>query len=269
MSREIYCLFSIQKNFTIIVILCKIENGDIMKEKARYILVEEYIRNLINNGKLKKGDQLETEVQLAKRFNVSRLTVNKAISRLATEGIIERIPGKGSFVKRTLFFADYKMVGSFTHYMESQNKVPDSKLLEYKIYDSKDIPNVASYLELKEDEKIQYFVKVRTADGEPIAIMTSYVPAKLVPSFDISVLSGSLYDYYDQLGLPRLRTKSRFTAIPSDEYLSEHLEVEKNTALLKHDHITYTIDNAPLEYCVAIYIGYKYAYEIEDLRVKQ
>ena len=61
-------MFSIQKNFTIIVILCKIENGDIMKEKARYILVEEYIRNLINNGKLKKGDQLETEVQLAKRL---------------------------------------------------------------------------------------------------------------------------------------------------------------------------------------------------------
>ena len=87
----------------------------------------------------------------------------------------------------------------------------------------------------------------RQADGEPIAIMTSYVPAKLVPSFDISVLSGSLYDYYDQLGLPRLRTKSRFTAIPSDEYLSEHLEVEKNTALLKHDHITYTIDN---EMCI-------------------
>ena len=40
MSREIYCLFSIQKNFTIIVILCKIENGDIMKNKIQDIEVK-------------------------------------------------------------------------------------------------------------------------------------------------------------------------------------------------------------------------------------
>ena len=51
-----------------------------MKKKAKYILVEEYIKDLISDGKLKNGDQLETEFQLAEKFNVSRLTVNKAIS---------------------------------------------------------------------------------------------------------------------------------------------------------------------------------------------
>lgn len=235
-----------------------------MKEKAKYIIVEEYIKDLINDGKLKPGNQLETEFQLAKRFNVSRLTVNKAISRLATDGIIERIPGKGSFVKQAMYFADYKTVGSFSKYMKSQNKVPGSKLIEYKIYDSKEIPMIARYLELGDNEKIQYFVRVRLANKEPIAIVTSYIPAKLVPSFDVSVLSGSLYDFYDQLNLPRVKTKSKITAINSDEYFSNHLGVEKNTALLKHDHICYTSDNVPLEYCIAIYIGSKYAYEIEE-----
>lgn len=238
-----------------------------MKEKAKYILVEEYIKDLISDGKLKNGDQLETEFQLAEKFNVSRLTVNKAISRLATEGIIERIPGKGSFVKQAMFFADYKTVGSFSRYMATQNRVADSKLIEYKIYDSKDIPMIANYLELDNDEKIQYFVRVRFADHVPIAIITSYIPAKLVPSFDVSVLSGSLYDFYDQLNLPRVKTKSKITAINSDEYLSNNLGIENNTALLKHDHITYTTNNVPLEYCIAIYIGSKYAYEIEETRI--
>ncbi len=238
-----------------------------MKEKAKYILVEEYIKDLISNGKLKNGDQLETEFQLAEKFNVSRLTVNKAISRLATEGIIDRIPGKGSFVKQSMFFADYKTVGSFSRYMTSQNRVPGSKLIEYKILNSKDIPIISNYLQLNNNDEIQYFVKVRTADGEPIAIITTYIPSKLVPSFDVSVLSGSLYDYYDKMDLPRLKTKSKITAILSDDYLSKHLGIEKNTALLKHDHVTYTKDFIPLEYCVAIYIGNKYAYEIEENRI--
>ncbi len=239
-----------------------------MKKKAKYILVEEYIKDLISDGKLKNGDQLETEFQLAEKFNVSRLTVYKAISRLAAEGIIDRIPGKGSFVKQAMFFADYKTVGSFSKYMESQHRVPGSKLIEYKILNSKDVPIIASYLELDKNEKIQYFVKVRSADNEPIAIMTSYIPAKLVPSFDVSVLFGSLYDYFDTLDLPRIKTKSKITAILSDDYLSSNLEIEENTALLKHDHVTYTKNNIPLEYCIAIYIGNKYAYEIEETRIK-
>ena len=205
---------------------------------------------------------------MAEKFNVSRLTVNNAISTLAAEGIIDRIPGKGSFVKQAMFFADYKTVGSFSKYMESQHRVPGSKLIEYKILNSKDVPIIASYLELDKNEKIQYFVKVRSADNEPIAIMTSYIPAKLVPSFDVSVLFGSLYDYFDTLDLPRIKTKSKITAILSDDYLSSNLEIEENTALLKHDHVTYTKNNIPLEYCIAIYIGNKYAYEIEETRIK-
>lgn len=239
-----------------------------MKEKAKYIIVEDYIKNQINEGKLKPGDQLDTEVQLAEQFNVSRLTINKAISRLAFDGLIERIPGKGSFVKQDRFTADYKTVGSFTKYIESQHRKAGSRLLEYKAYIGKEVPTIANLLDIGDDEIVHYFVKVRTVEDEPVAVMTSYVPAKLVPNFDISVLSGSLYEYFDSLNLPRLSFESRITAILPDEYLSRCLEVDKYTALLKHTHVTYTRNHIPLEYCEAIYIGNKYAYEIEETRAE-
>lgn len=237
-----------------------------MKEKAKYIIVEDYIKNQISEGKLKPGDQLGTEVQLAEQFQVSRLTVNKAISRLAFDGLIERIPGKGSFVKPDTFTADYKTIGSFTKYIESQHRKVGSRLVEYKVYVGKDVPTIANLLEVGETEQIHYFVKVRTVEDEPVAIMTSYVPSKIVPNFDISVLSGSLYGYFDTLGLPRVSFKSRITAILPDDYLARCLEVDRYTALLKHTHVTYTKNHQPLEYCEAIYIGSKYAYEIEETR---
>ena len=53
-----------------------------------------------------------------------------------------------------------------------------------------------------------------------------------------------------------------------EEKREEIVEIEENTALLKHDHVTYTKNNIPLEYCIAIYIGNKYAYEIEETRIK-
>lgn len=239
-----------------------------MKEKAKYVIVEDYIKNQISEGVLKPGDQLGTEVQLAEQFNVSRLTVNKAISRLAFDGLIERIPGKGSFVKQNTFTADYKTIGSFTKYIESQHRKAGSKLLEYKAYVGKEVPTIANLLEVGENEQIHYFVKLRSVEDEPVAIMISYVPAKLVPNFDISVLSGSLYDYFDSLDLARCSFKSRITAILPDDYLARYLEVRPCTALLKHVHVTYTYNQIPLEYCEAIYIGDKYAYEIEETRIE-
>ena len=56
--------------FTYTFIKGTIEKGDNMKEKAKYIIVEDYIKNQISEGKLKPGDQLGTEVQLAEQCQV-------------------------------------------------------------------------------------------------------------------------------------------------------------------------------------------------------
>ena len=59
--------------------------------------IYEYVKNNIASGVYEKG-QLPTEAELAKQFYVSRITTKSAMKRLADEGIIVRIRGKGSFV---------------------------------------------------------------------------------------------------------------------------------------------------------------------------
>jgi len=65
-----------------------------------YIQIQNYFKRLIGKGTLKAGDKIPTEHELMATFNVSRITVANALSQLAKDGWIYRIPGKGSYVGR-------------------------------------------------------------------------------------------------------------------------------------------------------------------------
>ena len=63
-----------------------------------YQKIQDYIRTLIESKGLKEGDRIPTEKELMTLFNVSKITVVNALSGLANEKIISRVPGRGSFV---------------------------------------------------------------------------------------------------------------------------------------------------------------------------
>ncbi|RAP73770.1 GntR family transcriptional regulator [Paenibacillus montanisoli] len=63
-----------------------------------YQKIQDYIRSLISSRGLKEGDRIPTEKQLMERFNVSKITVVNALTGLANENVITRVPGRGSFV---------------------------------------------------------------------------------------------------------------------------------------------------------------------------
>ncbi|MDQ6419080.1 GntR family transcriptional regulator [Paenibacillus sp. LHD-117] len=63
-----------------------------------YQKIQDYVRELIETDGLKPGDRIPTEKELMSRFNVSKITVVNAMTGLANENVITRVPGKGSFV---------------------------------------------------------------------------------------------------------------------------------------------------------------------------
>lgn len=69
-----------------------------MKRVPLYTQIRTYISDQIAQGKIKPGEQLPSENELAKHFGVSRITVKGALSTLVDEGAVYRIQGKGSFV---------------------------------------------------------------------------------------------------------------------------------------------------------------------------
>ncbi|MHC4799048.1 MAG: LacI family DNA-binding transcriptional regulator, partial [Planctomycetota bacterium] len=64
----------------------------------KYRQIYEYIRDAIVSGQYGEGDKLPTQMELASRFNVSRLTVIHALRELEREGVLERRQGSGCYV---------------------------------------------------------------------------------------------------------------------------------------------------------------------------
>ena len=70
------------------------------KPVLRYERVKRYILDGIGRGQWQRGARIPSENELADRFSMSRMTVNRAINELAGEGVLDRIQGKGTFVAR-------------------------------------------------------------------------------------------------------------------------------------------------------------------------
>lgn len=66
--------------------------------KALYLKVVIDIKSKITNGKIKKGEKIPSERELAQQHNVSRNVVREAITVLQNEGYVEVFPGKGSYI---------------------------------------------------------------------------------------------------------------------------------------------------------------------------
>lgn len=63
-----------------------------------YLTIKQYLLDQVASGALKAEDRLPGEQELMEQFSVSKITINKALTSLAQDGRIQRIPGRGSFV---------------------------------------------------------------------------------------------------------------------------------------------------------------------------
>ncbi|MGG3507073.1 GntR family transcriptional regulator [Paenibacillus lautus] len=70
-----------------------------------YQQIQDYIRHVIAAENMKPGDRIPTEKELMDQFHVSKITVANALTGLANEKLIARVPGKGSFVAEEADFS--------------------------------------------------------------------------------------------------------------------------------------------------------------------
>ncbi|HIX80869.1 hypothetical protein B5E92_10655 [Erysipelatoclostridium sp. An15] len=235
-----------------------------MSNKPKYIKIMNDLAQKIKNNELKPGDQIPTEKELCEIYDASRMTVNKAIMMLCEKHLIERIAGKGSFVRdfRTIKNLQLGSTGSFTEDMISTGKNPGAKLIEYKLVKGEEVPQVRDALKLTDDDFIHYFIRLRTGDDLPIAISYTYLSTKVIPSLDINVLKGSLYKYIKKLGYQIKGIDAQYSAVMPTEKQKKLLEIE-NIALFKSQHITFLSDGTPFEYISTYYRGDQYTYSLK------
>jgi GntR family transcriptional regulator len=131
----------------------------------------------IRSGRLHPGDQVPTEPQLMASFNVSRTTVRRALRDLETMGLIDRQPGRGSFVSEPKVEPRLDRLTGFVEDMEALglDATASLEVIESLPADSE----VSQQLQLAPGETVVHIERVRLANGTPISFDDSYFPADL------------------------------------------------------------------------------------------
>src|SRR5207302_6705381 len=138
-----------------------------------------------------------SDAQLCEEFGVSRMTARGAVQRLVHEGLVYRVPGRGTFVAPARANRTAGRIMSFSDEMRRRGRTPASRVVQKRRRAATD----AEQQRLGIDEVI-VLRRVRLADGEPVALETAVFPAeKVEPVLDGLLHDGSLLTALTDAGL--------------------------------------------------------------------
>jgi GntR family transcriptional regulator len=226
----------------------------------RYYEIEQALRARIAG--LEPGDALPSDAMLCEEFGVSRMTARNAVQRLAQEGLVHRIPGRGTFVARPPTHRQASNLLSFSEEMRRRGRTPTSTLLQRERRAPTD--SEVSRLELARGEGVLVVRRLRLADGEPVAVETAVFAASLAPVLEQADLEkGSLHATLIAAG--RVPTGGRATlgAAGATAEDARRLEVKRGAPLFVERRLIFDEKGRPLELTESRYVADRYALVVE------
>jgi len=228
-----------------------------------YYQVKESLLKKIKNGQFRVGDPVPSETELQDSYQVSRITVRRAVQELVAEGYLYTQQGKGTFVSKPKAAQELNTISSWAETMTELGMHPRSKIIHL----SEEVApeNVAKMLELNDEEKIFRLERIRYADNEPICLMTNYLTPALVPGFlSKGLKEESLYgmlerNYHIVFGRAEEIVEAR--AAKSNE--AALLNIKRGAPLLCATRVTRDSNDRPLEVSMTISRADRYSYRIK------
>jgi GntR family transcriptional regulator len=193
----------------------------------KHVQVRQYVRALVSDAP--PGSGVPSERDLVQLFGVARMTVRQALDVLVSEGLLERIPGRGTFVARAPVEAQLRLT-SFTEEMRRRDLACESRTLVAR----RELAGagVARALEIDKGADVVHWKRVRYAGGAPMCLQDVYLPEGLVPDLLTATLPESLYAELGRRGLLPSRGEDSVTAGTADDEQAELLGVAAGASVL-------------------------------------
>ena len=210
---------------------------------------------------LRPGERLPSDSDLCREFGVSRMTARSAMQRLADDGLVRRIPGRGTFAVEPPAHRYADRLMSFSHEMERQGRRPSSKVLDREIRPATEAE--AAALELRQVEPVVVVRRVRLADGRPMAVETAVLTrrtADVVMMADL--VTGSLHEALARAGLHLRRGKATITAETARRDDATLLGVSEGAPLLVERRVIADVQGRLVEATESRYPADRYALDV-------
>jgi GntR family transcriptional regulator len=223
--------------------------------EARYQEIERWLRGRVLRSA--PGDPLPSELELAARFGVSRMTARQAVQNLAAEGLVQRRRGAGTFVAPRPIHRHEGSLMSFTEDMRRRGMEASSRLLEAGLRAASTADLDA--LRLPDGARVVAISRLRLADGAPMAIEHAALPAEFAGVLADDLEAGSLHESMIARGRVPAISRSWIRARIASSAESRLLGLRARSALLVERRIIYDTDGLPLEHTATMYNADNYA----------
>jgi GntR family transcriptional regulator len=232
-----------------------------------YYQLAQTLREQIRTGEYLEGDQIVSERQLMDIYQVSRNTVRDAIDCLVNEGLLAREHGKGTFVTNPTLKLGLMRLTSFSEDMRERHQVPSSRSISKEII----VPPamIKKQLGLLNDEKVFHIVRLRYADGIPMALNISYFSLDACPGLIKEDLENqSVYEILEaKFGIRIARAEQIIRADRASEYQAQKLKVPTGEPILIIEGVVFQEDGRPIEHLCSIYRSDRYVFSVNPVRI--
>ena len=223
-----------------------------------YHQISEPIKELILDGTIPPGAKLEDELSMASRLGVSRPTARRALQSLVDLRLVVRKRAVGTIVAPKEIHRQVKLSSLYDDLKDSGQK-PTTKAISYEEVEASQ--EIAEDLRLEEGQTVIKAVRLRLANGEPLAIMTNYLPSEVAPT-EKELRSGGLYDAMRSHGHEVVSASQTISARKASSEEAEILQESRGAAILSMRRIAYNQSGVPIEIGDHVYRASRYRFTV-------
>ena len=231
-----------------------------------YQQVVDQVRTLIKKNKLTSGQVFCSEGDLARTLSISKMPVRQAFQKLRSEGLLIIAKGKRPVIGSGRVPWNFQQLRGFSEEMKRRGLIPSARLLSLEIQEP--AIDVAQALKLTLGERVYCARRLRFVNGEPVAVVTSYLPARIFAGIDKQDLEKqSLYHIFEHTYQRRLHwAEEVIGAVNAGEEEARVLEAEPGSSLLIIKETTYDDQDVAIEYSVSLLRGDRYTATVVSVR---
>lgn len=232
---------------------------------TKYEIIKRDILNRIENKEWKSNQVIPSESNLCDIYNVSRITVRRALDELVKDRVLYRIKGKGCFVCQ-LANDGLSNIYSFTEVIKHRGMQPSKKQISFDVIEADE--KLASKLEIKPGEGVYVLKCIYLADGEPYCVNVSKLPVKLFKKLEFFDFNDkSLYEILKTFyNISFTRVHQTIVATNAYDEINDLLENNTNKPMLQIDGVARALfDNVEkvCEYYTSYILTDILSYQIE------
>lgn len=226
-----------------------------------HLTISEKLLAEIEDGTYPPGEQLPSETQLMTRFDVSRITIRRAIANLSNQGLVDAYRGRGVFVREQRK-VQYRLANPLVFFEEDLAQQGVTSSIQNLSFEEVTPPEAVRKILNLTGSTVFKQQKVLLIDDSPAALDISYILPDYGYAYGEQLQAQMTFPTLEQNGIIIDRIDASFESAHASHELSQHLDLPLGSPLLTYRYTAYTAGDRPVVYGYAPSRGDRLRYSV-------